>query len=139
MNEPNKKDIEHLRQLTIFHFTAAGLACAGLLFLAGHYAIMSAVFNDPAIVAKMNKEPGFPVNFFHMFIWVYMVSGSFVIVSGIANVISAIFLRRRRYRTFSLIVAGLNCLHMPLGTVLGVFTFVVLGRESVIQLYEAKS
>jgi hypothetical protein len=139
MNEPNKKDVEHLRQLSIFHFTAAGLALAGLLFLAGHYAIMSSVFNDPAVMAKMNKDSNLPANFFHMFIWFYVVFGTFVIVSGIANVISAIFLRQRRHRTFSFIVAGLNCLHMPLGTVLGVFTFVVLGRESVIQMYEAKS
>ena len=42
-----------------------------------------------------------------------------------------------RHRTFSRVVAGLNCLHIPLGTVLGIFTSIVLGRESVGQLVEA--
>ena len=36
-------------------------------------------------------------------------------------------------------VAGLNCLHMPLGTLLGVFTFIVLARPSVQALFEQRS
>jgi hypothetical protein len=36
----------------------------------------------------------------------------------------------------SLIVAELNCLQFPFGTVLGEFTFVVLLRGSVIELYD---
>jgi len=35
-----------------------------------------------------------------------------------------------------MIVAGLNCLHIPLGTLLGVFTLVVLSRGSVATMYE---
>jgi hypothetical protein len=37
------------------------------------------------------------------------------------------------------VVAGINCLHIPLGTVLGIFTIVVLCRESVRELYEAET
>jgi hypothetical protein len=44
---------------------------------------------------------------------------------------------KRRGRIFSLIVAGLNCLCFPFGTVLGVFTFVILLRDSVVEVYEA--
>ena len=36
-----------------------------------------------------------------------------------------------------MIVAGLNCVHIPLGTVLGVFTLVVLMRDSVRESYDA--
>jgi hypothetical protein len=45
------------------------------------------------------------------------------------------FLWQRRYRMFSMLIAGLNCLQVPLGTVLGVFTLLVLSRESVQELY----
>jgi hypothetical protein len=45
-------------------------------------------------------------------------------------------LRERKNRTFSFVVACVNCIHVPLGTVLGVFTIVVLSRESVKRLYE---
>jgi len=54
----------------------------------------------------------------------------------IVNFLSARFIKARRHRAFSLVVSGFNCLHMPLGTVLGVFTFIVLGRESVREIYE---
>jgi hypothetical protein len=40
-----------------------------------------------------------------------------------------------RRRVFSLVMAGINCASFPLGTLLGVFTFVVLLRPSVKELY----
>jgi hypothetical protein len=53
----------------------------------------------------------------------------------VGNLLSGLFLRARRHRTFSMVVAAINCLHIPIGTALGVFTFIVLGRESVRKLY----
>jgi hypothetical protein len=38
---------------------------------------------------------------------------------------------------FSLVIAGVNCASFPLGTLLGVFTFIVLLRASVRSLYPA--
>jgi hypothetical protein len=63
--------------------------------------------------------------------------GAWFPASGVLNVISGLCLRARKYRAFSLVVACVNCLHIPLGTVLGVFTIVVLVRDSVRELYEA--
>jgi hypothetical protein len=37
-----------------------------------------------------------------------------------------------------MVVAGINCLHIPLGIVLGVFTIIILVRDSVRELYEAR-
>jgi hypothetical protein len=42
----------------------------------------------------------------------------------------------RRSRLMCLIVAGINCLSVPLGTVLGVFTFIVLFRPQVAASFE---
>jgi hypothetical protein len=44
-------------------------------------------------------------------------------------------LARRKHRTFTLIMAGVNCLSIPVGTALGVFTFLVLMRDSVRASY----
>jgi len=38
-----------------------------------------------------------------------------------------------------MIVAGLGCLAVPYGTLLGVFTFVVLGRPSVVRLFDGEA
>jgi hypothetical protein len=41
---------------------------------------------------------------------------------------------RSRY-TFCLVMAGVECIFMPVGTVLGVFTIIVLIRDSVKELF----
>ena len=42
--------------------------------------------------------------------------------------------RHQRYM-FCLVMAGVGCIFMPFGTVLGVFTIIVLMRDSVKQLF----
>ena len=44
-------------------------------------------------------------------------------------------LQRRQHRLFTYIMAGVNCLHVPFGTALGVCTFLVLQRPTVEALY----
>ena len=92
----------------------------------------------PALFANAKGVPP-PEKFLEIFNIFYVVAVVWFLLSGLGNILSAIYLRQRRHRTFSMVVAGFNCLYMPLGTVLGVFTFVVLSRDSVIGLYESSS
>ena len=46
------------------------------------------------------------------------------------------FLTRRKHRLFCLVIGGVECIFMPFGTVLGVFTIIVLMRESVVLAFE---
>ncbi|MEM7147882.1 MAG: hypothetical protein AAF591_22455 [Verrucomicrobiota bacterium] len=55
---------------------------------------------------------------------------------GILTIISGRKLKKHTARTFSFVIAAINCLFVPLGTALGVFTIVVLNRQSVQQLYK---
>lgn len=126
-------DLRHLRLLAIFHFVAACLAVLGLLFLFGHYLMMQMFLTDPAFI-KQQQGPD-PVQFFALFRWVYLVMGLMMVAGAVGNVLSGLYLRRQVHRTFSFVIAVLNCLHIPVGTVLGVFTIVVLSRESVKRLY----
>ena len=71
-----------------------------------------------------------------MFKWFYVIFGVWLVVSGITNLLSGLFIGRKKYRTFSLVVAFINCIHIPFGTVLGVFTIIVLLRPSVREVYE---
>ena len=77
-----------------------------------------------------------PAEFFALFKWMYLLFGVWFLGSFVLNSISGLCLRARKFRMFSLVVAGINCLHIPIGTVLGVFTIIVLIRDSVRQLYE---
>ena len=131
-------DAEHLRLLAIFHFVAAGLSLVGVLFSLLYLALFQVLLANPEVFAEaQQQQQGPPPEQVMMFFRGFLVS--FVIwflVSAVGNLLSGMFMRTRRHRIFSMIVAGINCLHIPIGTTLGVFTFVVLGRDSVRKMYE---
>ena len=129
-------DAEHLNLLSIFHFVGTGFAVIGMLFLLAHYAMLHTVFDNPKMWENQKGGPP-PAEFFAIFKWFYLIFGIWFAASGVLNVMSGLFIRARKRRTFSMIVAGINCVHVPLGTVLGVFTLIVLMRDSVRESYEA--
>ena len=136
LRDQRKIDADHLKLLSIFHFVGAGLALLAILFLIGHYAVFRTVFSNPKMWENQKQGPP-PAAFFAIFKWFYLVGGVWFLSSGVLNLISGLCLRAKRHRTFSMVVACINCLHIPFGTVLGVFTLVVLIRDSVRELYEA--
>ena len=140
LRDQRKVDESHLKLLAIFHFVGAGLAILGMLFLALHYALMHTVFMNPEMWQPKNQThppPMPPQEIFAIFKWFYLAGAVWFAASLALNLASAVALLKRKWRTFSLVVAGINCIHMPLGTVLGVFTIIVLIRDSVVEAYEA--
>lgn len=80
-----------------------------------------------------------PEELLQLFLIMYVFFAVVLALFIAANVISGIFLRKRKNWLFSIVIASLNCLQIPFGTVLGVFTLIVLLRESVKGSYaEAK-
>lgn len=138
MRDQRKSDADHLRLLAVFHFVLAGLAILGIGFLCLHYAVMHTVMENSAAWKNQKNGPP-PEQFFAILKWFYVFLGALLVGGGAGNLISGLFIQKRKNRMFSLIVAGINCLQVPFGTVLGVFTFVVLMRGSVREIYEAES
>lgn len=131
-------DADDLKSLSTFHFVGAGLDFLGILFFMARFASMHAALNNPPVVQNQKLQP--PPEVVQMvdaMIWTFVIMGLWLAALVILNILSGLYLRRRKHRTFSLVVAGMNSLLIPLGTLLGVFTFVVLDRESVKELYEA--
>jgi hypothetical protein len=137
MRDQRKADADHLRLLSVFHFVGAGLAVLGLAFLGMHYLFLHAFFDNPEVWMNQKGVALPPREFFAMFKWFYVFFGVWLVISGVINVLSGVFISKRRFRMFSLIVAGINCIHIPLGSVLGAFTIIVLLRPSVRDVYEA--
>lgn len=131
------KDDEHLKLLAVFHFILGGFSLLMIGFVVLHFLLMKQIFMSPDIWKGKGGVPHMPpTEFFQIFKWFYLALGMIGFLSGVANAVSGFFLLRKKYRTFSLIVGGVNCLHFPFGTVLGIFTLLVLLRESVRQSYE---
>jgi hypothetical protein len=123
--------------LAVFHYVLAGITALFALFPVLHLAMgiwmVSGGFPEPA--ATSGETPMDP----QVFGWFFVALASFLIVCGLALAallaVAGRRLKQRRSHTFCLVVAGLACLNMPLGTVLGVFTLVVLTRPDVRQAF----
>ena len=67
--------------------------------------------------------------------------GSLLFLLGIAMPICILIagrcLSRHKHYAFALVIACIECLFIPFGTILGVFTIIVLSRESVKELFAA--
>ena len=129
-----KRDADHLRLLAVFHFVFAGLALLGIGFLALHYGLMQHFLEHPDLWKGHQSGPP-PAEFFFIFKWIYFVLGMIFVGASIANLLSGLFIHRRINRLYSLIIAGINCIQIPFGTALGIFTLIVLLRDSVREHY----
>jgi hypothetical protein len=131
-------DGQHLNLLSVLHFVGAGFALLAVAFVILHYALFSSLMNNPALWAK-NPAAAPPPGFFDIFKWLYVVLGGWSATSLVLNLLAGFYLRAQKHRTFCFVVSATNCLHMPLGTILGIFTIIVLARDSVRIAFDARA
>lgn len=126
-------DDQNLRLLSIFHYVAAGLAALFSLF-----PIFHVVIGFMMVLGKLDDGSNPPPALFG---WMFVFFGLALIVGGFVFAACYAYagrcLARRRHYTYCLVMAGIGCMFMPFGTVLGVFTIVELQKESVRQLFLA--
>ncbi|MDZ4859680.1 MAG: hypothetical protein SGI88_11925 [Candidatus Hydrogenedentes bacterium] len=122
----------HLDLLAIFHYIFGGVmaffACFPLIHVAmGLAMIFGAVDVDGA--------PSEVIGGF------FAIIGGFIVLCGwalaVAIIIAGRKLKSRTSRMYCIVIAALECMMMPFGTILGVFTLVVLTKDQAIQLYAA--
>jgi hypothetical protein len=75
--------------------------------------------------------------FLTIFFYLWLVILLFVVTFGILEILSGRFIKLRKRRTFSFIIAIINLLSIPYGTLLGIMTIIVLSRNSVKEIYIA--
>src|SRR5882724_11247141 len=98
------------------------LATLGALLVVGVFALVLDTMFPSSSGAPGNQN----VN------WLIAGGGfAFLVLSTVANFVAARSLAVRRRRTFCLLVAGLNCLQVPLGSLLGLFGLATLLRRDV--------
>ncbi|WP_315385785.1 hypothetical protein [uncultured Stenotrophomonas sp.] len=133
------EDQSQLRLLSIFHYVVAGLTALFSLFPLIHVGIGIATLSG-AMPINSNGGPASPDET-RLFGWLFIVIGSIVILCGLTlagfMAYAGRCLARQRRHTLCVVVAALSCMCMPLGTVLGVFTLVVLMRPAVKAAFHA--
>lgn len=125
-------DENDLRLLSIFHYVVGGitalLACFPFIHLAFGIAIVCG--------AMPSKQPHLDA----VFGWLFIIVPAAIILIGwslaAAIVVAGRRLARRTHYMFCFVVAATECIVMPFGTVLGVFTLIVLNRPAVKSLFK---
>lgn len=129
------QDKEHLQLLAIFHYVVAGLA-ALFSFFPLLYTTVGVIFIIAARHGTAKPGEELPPEFLG---WIFAVFGSVLFLIGIATAICILIAGRSlahcKLYSFAMVMAGVECLFVPFGTILGVFTIVVLSRESVKGLF----
>jgi vacuolar-type H+-ATPase subunit I/STV1 len=132
------QDAEHIRLLVIFHYI-----WAGLLALCGFFPIIYLALGLAMLGGSIPSSPGTSPEELRMVGTMFSIIGALgtVIVWAMAalSFFAGKFLSQRRRPTFILVISCIDCLSMPLGTALGVFTILVTQRPSVKALFDGSS
>ncbi|MEO0796530.1 MAG: hypothetical protein AAFX93_15275 [Verrucomicrobiota bacterium] len=128
------QDETHLNNLAIAHYAIGGVmvlfACMPLMHM---FIGLSIVFGgDEFFPDAEGQPPPFIGWFFFIIGLLFFLLGQAIAISVI---ISGRFIKRRKNYLFSFVLACIVCAFVPFGTVLGVFTIIVLSRDSVKNLY----
>lgn len=131
------RDEEQLRLLSIFHYVVAGLAVLVALLPIFYLVVMVfcllgvSQFSADGVTLSQAALSSIRWSFYifgFAFFCIGLVFAAFLFTTGQ-------FLARHRRYSFCLTMAGIECIFFPFGTVLGVFTIIVLMRQSVKQLF----
>lgn len=137
-------DEEHLRLLALFHYISGGMTVACAAFFGFMAAMMTFVFSampPPAVQPCAEQDPcgapaaaiePFPATLFLVFFGTF---ATLMLALGVLEILSGRCIARRRRRVFSLVIAIPRLLAFPYGTLLSIFTLLVLDRSTVKALY----
>lgn len=125
------RDEDHLLALSICHYVLAGLnalsGCIPLVHVTLGLSMLAGAFN-----AGPNPPPA-EIGWFFL-----IIGGSVSLISwtfAALNFFGGRCLARHTHYRFCFAVCVINCLQVPQGTALAVFTIIVLSRESVEALF----
>ena len=123
-------DAQQLDLLVVFHYVLAAFAALFSMFPLIHLFIGIGLL--AGAINGAGNEGLFIGGFFILFAGIWITLG---LTFATCVAIAARKLSRRTGHTYCLIIGSLECLFMPFGTILGVFTIVVLMRDSVKAMF----
>lgn len=128
-------DAKNLDLLAMFHYILGGITALFSCFPFMHVFMGIAVLTGK-FAETTSKSSGPPEA---MFGWLFIIMGGMFILGGwsiaVCMIIAGKKLKARKSKTFCMVVAGIECMFMPFGTVLGVLTLIALNKDSVKELF----
>jgi hypothetical protein len=132
-NQQQNPDNEHLKLLCIFHYVVSGMAALFACFRIIHLVLGLFFILAPEKFGHGSQQPPAWIG------WFFVAFASVLILVGwtlaVLVLMAGRFIARRKHYMFCFVMACVECIFMPFGTVLGVFTILVLNRASVKELF----
>jgi hypothetical protein len=127
---------QQLKMLSIGHYVLGGLTGLFSLFPLIHVGMGIMMLTSPETFASASDPEGAPA----FAGWFFIGIGTFIIVLGLSLAVLIIEagrgLSQQRKYTFCFVIACIECMNVPLGTVLGVLTLMALNRPEVKEMFE---
>jgi len=133
------QDDEQLNLLSVFHYVVGGLTCLFACFPLIYIGIGIFMLVSPAAFNDGHSREHVPPAVGILFVVLGSVFFLIGLTIGVLIIMSGRHLARRTRYMFAFVTACVECIFMPFGTILGVFTILVLSRESVKTLFGHKS
>ncbi|QDT37004.1 hypothetical protein [Stratiformator vulcanicus] len=126
-----EEDVSHLKILAIVHYVFAGLACLGMCFPAMYIGVgIGAMNGNMEVEGNMDPE-----TFGQIFLAIGIGLAVFILLGAFLQFYIGRSLSTRTNYMFCFVVSAINCLNIPIGTLLGVFTIIVLQRPTVKEAF----
>lgn len=127
------EDQSHLKALSICWYVMAGLQligglCGGLYMVIGVIMGIAASADGDEDAALVGFLFVGGLGLLMLLIFAFIALLSFLTAKGLAH---------QRRSALIYVMSALACMNVPLGTVLGVFTFIVMGRDTVKDAFAA--
>jgi hypothetical protein len=118
----------YLDVLAVFHYVYGGFSLLVTLMALG---FMGIAFGASSEWGR-NWDATAGCVLMVVFVFILVVAGGV----SVLNLLTGRALQTRRGYVLSLVTAGVNCLNVPLGTLLGIFTLVLLSDPTVRPLFD---
>lgn len=130
-------DLQQIKLISVFNYVFGGiialLACIPFIHLT--LGIVFLIMSQQPTTTGDPPPPAFVG-------WIFIFAASIIILVGwtlaICIMIAGRNLNRKKHYTYCFVFAAIQCLFMPLGTALGVFSIIVLMRQSVKDMFEGE-
>jgi len=127
---------EHdLKLLSIGYFVQGGIVTFYALLAACYVGFLGAIFAIITKSASADQRNHIPPGLLPVIAAIGTAIVCIALAAGVCLLYAGVSLRKRRNRTFLLVMATLSCLFVPYGTILGIFTFIVLQRPTARALF----
>jgi hypothetical protein len=131
-----KEEEQYLNLLSIFHYIVGGIAGLFACFPIIHLVVGLGILISSLTQPSPDAPPALIGLFFTLF------AGGFILFGwafAVCIMLAGRFISQRKNHTFCLVMAGIECMFTPFGTVLGVFTIIMLIRPTVKESFAIQS